>query len=183
MKGVYFVFQMAKSWKKQCRKPKHCSIGGGLVVVAARDVQAKPADPSIRENGTTKKKGKRKREHHGGVSESPMVGPGSGSHVPCLTPSSTSSDVYRIPQLSFASAHSREQRLYYLLAMRGQPQAKGADGNKAEEIREGGCHAVVFVETTTGAQCLLGELKALGLTAFAVHERTPKAQVTCSSRR
>lgn len=177
---------MAKSWKKQYRKPKHRTNGGGLVVVAAGDVQAKPADPSNRVKGKAKEKGKRKREHHGGVSENPMtrnVGPGSGSHIPCLAPSSTSSDVCRIPQISFSSAHSQEQRLYYLLTMRRQPQAKGANGNKAEEIREGGCHAVVFVEATTGAQCLLGELKALGLTAFAVHERTPKAQVTCSSRR
>lgn len=177
---------MAKSWKKQCRKPKQRSNGGGLVVVAARDVQAEPTDPPDRDKGTAQKKGKRKREHHGGVSKIPMtsnVGPEGSSHVPCLPPSSTSSEVCRVPQLSFASTHSREQRLYYLLAIRSQPQAKGADGSKTEETQEGGCHAVVFVEATNAAQCLLGELKALGLAAFAVHERTPKAQVTCSSCR
>ena len=80
----------------------------------------------------------------------------------------------RTREYIFSSAHSRVQRLYYLLSTRRQTQGDGASGN----TEEGGCHAVVFVEMAAVAQELVAELKALGLQAFVLHERTPKAQVS-----
>lgn len=42
---------------------------------------------------------------------------------------------------------------------------------------------MVFVETTAVAQELVGVLKALSLVAFALHDRTPKAQVNNTGSR
>lgn len=79
----------------------------------------------------------------------------------------------------FSSAHSRLQRLCYLLSTR--PQARGEEACKGKGsggTEEGGCHAVVFVEMVAAARELVANLKALGLQAFVLHERTPKAQVS-----
>lgn len=97
-----------------------------------------------------------------------------------VSPSALSGDGEVVGGFCFSSAHSREQRLYYLLAVTRSrptevPTRQGVD--VASVFREGGCHAVVFVETIICAQELIAELKALSLTAFAVHERTTKAQV------
>lgn len=87
----------------------------------------------------------------------------------CPAPRSGGSEA--VGELLFSSsAYSREQRLYYLLAVT-------ISSVGASCAQEGGCHTVVFVETTAVAQDLIVKLKALSLTAFAVHERTIKAQV------
>ncbi|CAM9097631.1 unnamed protein product [Discosporangium mesarthrocarpum] len=48
---------------------------------------------------------------------------------------------------------------------------------------ERGCHGIVFVETVETAQALVRVLKALTLTAFGIHGKTPKSQVQDYVRR
>lgn len=169
---------MAKSSKKQCRKPKAPRQGGGLVVVSAQNLQAKPTKPAVvpPSSGKGKKKSKKKQnildfdDPHLIISDDEDFdnndsNRGSSGRTPPPHPGAEGVHKKRI----FSSAHTREQRLYYLLTMRTQANGEGHE--------EGGCHAVVFVEAITVAQELIAELKALSLVAFAVHERTPKTQV------
>lgn len=192
---------MAKSSKKQCRTRKPPRQGGGLVVVSQRDVLrvAKPG-PS---KAAKKAKGKKKKISSSSLAELMASGDGNESDdfdtpLPTHRPCSGVAGAGGINEFIFASSqHSLEQRLYYLLATRpappqqpgevgstgGTPGGAGGVGGacasaSAGAAMEGGCHALVFVETTAAAQELVGELKALGLVVFALHERTPKAQVT-----
>lgn len=191
---------MAKSSKKQCRTPKPPRQGGGLVVVSQRDILrvAKPGPSKT----AKKAKGKKKKMSSNPLAELMASGDGDESDgfdtpLPSHRPCSVVAVAGGSNGFIFASAHhSREQRLYYLLATRPAPPQQpgegggtagtpGGDGGVggtgagagAGAAMEGGCHALVFVETTAAAQELVGELKALSLVAFALHERTPKAQV------
>lgn len=183
---------MAKSSKKQCRTPKPPRQGGGLVVVSQRNLSrvAKP-EPS---KATKKAKGKKRKIASNPLRE--LMASGDGDESADFAPLPTGvAGAGGITQFMFSSAHhSREQRLYYLLATRPAPPRLSSSAGDQEQLSEGGstgdasggagatveggCHALVFVETTTAAQELVGELKALSLVAFALHERTPKAQVT-----
>lgn len=176
---------MAKSSKKQCRTLKPKRQGGGLVVVSARNLQA--AANNNKSSLTQARKSKpKKRKKDGGVFGELMASrdrtDSDDFDNPCTPiPSHASALGSEVRQYLFSSAHSREQRLYYLLATRAQPQVGGRASGGEVLAAEGGCHAVVFVETIAVAQELLAVLKALSLAAFAVHERTPKAQVIDSS--
>lgn len=97
-----------------------------------------------------------------------------GDHAvddPEVTPSALADDGCRRAALRFISGHPRECRLYYLIAVK-QSQDGATKNNVA-----GATHAVVFMASLTKAQDMLRTLKALRITAFAVHERTPKDQV------
>lgn len=176
---------MAKSSKKQCRKTKPPRPGGGLVVVSARSLQAHNKQLNNNHNNTHSKppdKGKSKRQRQNMLSELLDTKDGTDNdsfYSPF--PVSAMAAASEVPPAAFifASARSRQQRLYYLLTTcsRAAEDANGGGGHGVMVSEEGGCHSVVFVETTTLAQELLAELKALTLTVFAIHERTPKPQV------
>lgn len=172
---------MAKSSKKQCRTPKPQRQGGGLVVVTARNLATRPSKPPP---GAGKKGKKRKKQ--GSLLGDLTIVEEENDNFDASTPGSSPQPLFvgaggaPTREYLFSSSHSRVQRLYYLLSTRRQAQGeeaidgKGSGGGGTEE---GGCHAVVFVEMAAVAQELVGELKALGLQAFVLHERTPKAQV------
>lgn len=172
---------MAKSSKKQCRKPKPQRQGGGLVVVTARNLTAKSDSPLP----AAGKKGKKRKKQASLLGDLTIID--ESDDFDASTPGSSSQpstvDAGGAPEYLFSSAHSRVQRLYYLLSTRRRAQgeeasiAKGTSGG----TEEGACHAVVFVEMAAVAQELVAELKALGLQAFVLHERTPKAQVRLRS--
>ncbi|CAM9443943.1 unnamed protein product [Ectocarpus sp. 6 AP-2014] len=180
---------MAKSSKKQCRTPKPSRKGGGLVVVSQRNLHSNstPQQHPQAKKGKKGKKGKKKR----GLGLADLSAPGDGDDSDDFDAPPSASAVAStggVAEYIFSSKHhSREQQLYYLLtirtsdmcATRGQQQQQPGEGGgipDAPTAVEGGCHALVFVETTAVAQELVGELKALSLVAFAVHDRTPKAQ-------
>lgn len=140
------------------------------------------------------RKGKGKKKKNKGLSLGELMASGDGDESedfdtppgPCSPAPSPANGPYMFSSIQ----HSSKERLYYLLATRPSPtqsagllQQYGVDrsavggGGDAAAV-EGGCHALVFVETTAVAQELAGELKALGLVAFALHDRTPKAQVS-----
>ena len=153
---------------------------------------SRATSPGPPPNPNRKGKGKKKKKKGLSLGELMTSGDGEESEdfdtpsAPCSPSASTGG----LATYMFSSTrHSAEQRLYYLLVTRPAPtqsaeiqqQSRGggsaiaADGGAIAV--EGGCHALVFVETTAAAQELVGELKALSLVAFAVHDRTPKAQV------
>lgn len=149
-----------------------------MVVVSARMLQAKTAKPdasSVTKRNKVKKKRqvdvfeemKDSRDEWGSEDSSSCHAPSRGVSSPTLNAH------YRY---LFASVHTREQRLYYLLATRSPTGV--ATGAIEASTQEGGCHALVFVETVAAAQEIVADLKALNMAAFAVHERTPKAQVS-----
>ncbi|CAM9849465.1 unnamed protein product [Ectocarpus sp. 4 AP-2014] len=182
---------MAKSSKKQCRTPKPSRKGGGLVVVSQRNLHSNstPQQYPQAKKGKPGKKGKKKR----GLGLADLIAPGDGDDSDDFDAPPSASPVAStggVAEYIFSSKHhSREQQLYYLLTTRTsqlcaptgqrQQQQSGEGGGipDAPTAVEGGCHALVFVETIAVAQELVGELKALSLVAFAVHDRTPKAQV------
>jgi len=160
------------------------------VVVNHRNL-ARVTAPAAPSNPNRKGKGKKKKKK--GLSLGELMASGDGDEsedfdAPSPSPGPGGT---KLTQYMFSSPHhSAAQRLYYLLATRpaptqsaGEQQQPGggrspvAPGGDAAAV-EGGCHALVFVETTAVAQELAGELKALGLVAFALHDRTPKAQVS-----
>lgn len=169
---------MAKSSKKQCRTPKPQRQGGGLVVVTARNLTARSNKPP----SAAGKKGKKRKKKESLLGDLTID---ESDDFDASTPGSSPQPLpvgaggTRTREYLFSSAHSRMQRLYYLLSTRRQAQVeearKGVPSGCSTE--EGGCHAVVFVEMAAVAQELVAELKALGLQAFVLHERTPKAQV------
>lgn len=175
---------MVKS-SQQCRTRKAPKQGGGLVVVNQRNLSRVEAThpPPKATNG--KAKGKKKKK--GGLSLGELMASGNDSEDFDAPPPALPSPGGVAKYMFSSTHHTPEQRLYYLLATRPSPNQSGrggsvgggggAAGGGAATV-EGGCHAVVFAETTAVAQELVGELKALGLVAFAVHDRTPKAQVT-----
>ena len=167
------------------------------MVVNQRNLSTATATAGPPTNSTKGKK-KKKKKKGGGLSLGELMASDNDSEdfdAPTLTPPSAGG----VAKYVFSSTHhTPEQRLYYLLATRpSQPNqpagvhhqqqsgggesiddcAAGGGGAGAGAV-DGGCHAVVFVEQATVAQELVGVLKALSLVAFAVHERTPKAQVT-----
>ena len=168
---------MAKSSKKQCRTPKPQRQGGGLVVVTARNLTARSSKPPP----VAGKKGK-KRKKQGSLLGDLTIDESDefDESTPGSPPQPLLASGTRTREYMFSSAHSRVQRLCYLLSTR--PQARGEEACKGKGssggTEEGGCHAVVFVERAAVAQELVAELKALGLQAFVLHERTPKAQVS-----
>lgn len=179
---------MAKSSKKQCRAPKPPRQGGGLVVVSQRNLQAKAASQRAPQanKGNKATKGHKKKK---GLGFGDLIAGGDGEDsddfdAPPPQRRAPTVGAGGIAEYMFVSTHnSREQRLYYLLATRpATPASTATEGSGAAGVLavEAGCHALVFVETTAVAQALIGELKALSLAAFAVHERTPKAQVKSS---
>lgn len=145
------------------------------MVVSARNLQAKPNKPGPPAAGK-KKQGKRKKQGNlfGDLIMSPDDAESDGFEAPPARDPSHASmvDAGGVREYLFSSTHSREQRLYYLVATRGSGAA-----TTTTTTAEGGCHAVVFVEAIATAQGLIADLKALSIQAFAVHERTPKAQV------
>lgn len=161
---------MAKSSKKQCRMPKPGRRSGGFVVVSAHDLHKPTSEnPTKSRRHTDKRKRKRAGNHPSDLEEWNGADSGiRGASQPVQSPGSKREYV-------FASSHERQERLYYLL--RVQCRASGAVGRDVLVVREAGCHALIFVKTTSIAQELLAKLKALNLTAFSIHERTPKAQV------
>lgn len=180
---------MAKSSKKQCRTPKPSRKGGGLVVVSQRNLHSNstPQQHPQAKKGRLGKKGKKR-----GLGLADLIAPGDGDDSDDFDapPSASVASTGGVAEYVFSSKHhSREQQLYYLLTTRTselcatrqqqQQQQSGEGGGipDAPTAVEGGCHALVFVETIAVAQELVGELKALSLVAFAVHDRTPKAQV------
>ncbi|CBJ32117.1 conserved unknown protein [Ectocarpus siliculosus] len=180
---------MAKSSKKQCRTPKPSRKGGGLVVVSQRNLHSN-STPQQHPQAKKGKKGKKDKKKRGlGLADLSAPGDGDDSDDFDAPPSASAvASTGGVAEYIFSSKHhSREQQLYYLLttrtsdmcATRGQQQHQPGEGGgipDAPTAVEGGCHALVFVETTAVAQELVGELKALSLVAFAVHDRTPKAQ-------
>lgn len=182
---------MAKSSKKQCRAPKPARQGGGLVVISQRNLQSKPT--SQRPPQANKGKATKGQKKNKGLAFGDLIAAGDGDESDDFDapPPSRRAPVVGasgVAEYMFASTHtSREQRLYYLLATRPAAAASAAGASSGDAVAaastaavEGGCHALVFVETTAVAQGLIGELKALSLVAFAIHERTPKAQVIIS---
>ncbi|CAM9683583.1 unnamed protein product [Scytosiphon promiscuus] len=177
---------MAKSSKKQCRAPKPPRQGGGLVVVSQRNLQSKPASQGPRQGKKGKPTKGQKKKKGLGLGDLIAGGDGDESDDFDAPPHPRPAPVVGasgIAEFVFSSTHnSREQRLYYLLATRPATPSStatlssGARAAPPAAAAEGGCHALVFVETTAAAQGLIGELKALGLAAFAIHERKPKAQ-------
>eukprot|EP00752_Nemacystus_decipiens_P010224 g9110.t1 len=186
-----------KSSSQQCRKRKAPRQGGGLVVVNQRNLNRATAagPPPTSTKGKAKgKKKKKKKKKGGGLSLGELMASGDDSEdfdAPFPAPPSPGG----VAKYVFSSAHhTPEQRLYYLLATRpcspglsagvhqqqsgggGNIDAAGGGGGVAAVAVEGGCHVVIFVETTAVAQELVGVLKALGLVAFALHDRTPKLQ-------
>lgn len=155
------------------------------MVVAAQNLQATPNKAGPAPIGN---KRKRKKHSGGDLLGRPIASRnGAEGHAFDGSPSSSSSDPSAVRtggvrEYLFSSAHSRVQRLYYLLATRPIAHTEGETTEGASSrTEEGGCHAVVFVEATVIAQELIAELKALSLTAYALHERTPKAQVSGTS--
>lgn len=145
---------------------------------------------------SSKGKGKKKKKK-GALSLGELMTTGSdGEDFDAPPPAPPSPGGVPVKCVFSSTHHTPEQRLYYLLATRPSPkhsagaqrqQLSGGGGSidaaaGAVAAVEGGCHAVVFVETTADAQELVGVLKALNLVAFALHDRTPKAQVTLQSR-
>lgn len=190
---------MAKSYRKQCRKPKPKQQTGKLVVVSPRELQrhlkagsVDAAAPSSSKKGSKGKgnlpkggnaaKGTKRKKN----SLSELLGHDGGRadidadefDSPLTPRCDDASGGISIGKFVFTtSQHSRQHRLCYLLAIRPALRAGTAGGTGLVDVEEGGCHAVVFVESIGVAQELLGELKAMSLTVLAVHERTPKAQV------
>ncbi len=154
---------------------------------------ARATAPAPPPNPNRKGKGKKKKKN--GLSFGELMASGDGDESEDFEsetlpgPRSPTLSTGGGPYMFSSTHHSAGQRLYYLLATRPPPtestgaqqQSGGvrsaAGGGDAAAV-EGGCHALVFVETTAVAQELAGELKALGLVAFALHDRTPKAQVS-----
>lgn len=185
---------MVKS-SQQCRTRKVPRQGGGLVVVNQRNLSG-AMTTGLPPTNAAKGKAKKKKKKKGGLSLGQLMASGNDSEdfdVPPPTPPSSGG----VAKYIFSSTHhSPQQRLYYLLATRPSPphsagaqQQSGGGGSidtaaagSGAPTVEGGCHAMVFIETTSVAQELVCELKALGLVAFAVHDRTPKAQVTDPTR-
>eukprot|EP00903_Cladosiphon_okamuranus_P009531 g9080.t1 len=178
---------MVKS-SQQCRTRKGPRQGGGLVVVNQRHLSREAPGPPPKPT-----KGKKKKKN-GALTLGELMASGNDSEDFDTSPP-TPPPPGGVAKYVFSSTHhTLEQRLYYLLATRPsqpkhlagvhhhhhhQPGGGGSvDGSSAAAAAavEGGCHAVVFVENTAVAQELIGMLKALSLTAYAVHDRTPKAQ-------
>ena len=158
------------------------------MVVNQRNLNRASGDqPPNATKGKAKGK-KKKKKKKGGLSLGELMASGNDSEdFDAPPPSARPSPGGGVAKYVFSSTrHTPEQRLYYLLATRPSPtgmhqQQSGGGGSinaDASTAVEGGCHAMVFVETTVVAQELVGVLKSLSLVAFALHDRTPKAQVT-----
>lgn len=162
---------MAKSSKKQCRKPRPPKQGSGFVVVSAHDMrkmQGNKRTESMMERG--KGKMKMSKDVTGRSNDSNTTETREDLHP---FKGSTTSGGKR--GFLFISTTMRPERLYYLLHVQHLPSVSKEERSGAQ--REEGCHALVFVGTIPAAQELLAQLKALSVWAFAVHERTPRAQV------
>lgn len=180
---------MVKS-SQQCRTRKGPRQGGGLVVVNQRNLSRATATAGPPSNATKGKAKGKKKKKKGGLSLGELMASGNDSEDFDDPPPASPSPGGVAKYVFSSTCRTPEQRLYYLLATRPSPRQSAAvqqqhrqqlpDGgaNADASAVEGGCHAVVFVETTAVAQELVGMLKALSLVAFALHDRTPKAQVT-----